>query len=261
MGKFESLQELNDMVREAVVDLLYRLADDELIMGHRDAEWTGPVFESENGPPFVSMARDEIRHAQAYYQMLHELDEPEPNMLVFGRTVRQFRCASLVSSPKGDWALSLLRRFFYDTGETVRLTTLSTGSLIPLARAAAKLLQEEKAHLAYGRRWVLRLAEAGDGNRQAMQNALAIAYPCALALFEPTEANEVLAQAGISPKEEQLCHEWESAVAPVLVQAGLEVDPGLRPVYGGRVSRHPGSLSELLGKLQRSHFLDSEAEG
>jgi ring-1,2-phenylacetyl-CoA epoxidase subunit PaaC len=261
VDKYESLRGLNDMVREAVVDLLYRLADDELIMGHRDAEWTGPVLESENGPPFASMARDELRHAQAYYQMLHELGEPEPTTLIFERAARQFRCASLVSSPKGDWALSLLRRFFYDTGETVRLTTLSIASLTPLARAAARFLEEEKAHLAHGREWVLRLADAGDGNRQTLQNALAIAYPCALALFEPTEANEVLAQAGISPKEEQLCHEWESAVAPVLVQAGLEVDPGLRPVYGGRVRRHPGSLSVLLGRLQRSRVFDSEAKG
>ena len=43
----------------------------------------------------------------------------------------------------------------------------------------------------------------------------------------------------------------ESAVAPVFAVANLEVDPALRPVYGGRVGRHPRSLSEILDQLPR----------
>ena len=251
MDTIESLQALDGMVREAVVDLLYRLADDELIMGHRDSQWTCPASVPAEDLPFASMARDEIGHAQAYYQMLHELGEPDPNTLMLRRQARQFRCASLVSSPKGDWALELLRQFLYHAAKTVRLTAMSTGALVPLARLAQKLLGDEKAHLAHGRSWVLRLATANEENRRILQDALAIAYPCALALFEPTEADEVLVQAGICPKEDQLGHEWESAVAPVFTEAGLEVDPGLRPLYGGRVGRHPQSLSKILDQLPR----------
>lgn len=255
VNTFSSLETLDDMIREAVVDLLYRMADDELIMGHRDLEWTGPASVPDAEINFASMARDELRHARAYYQMLYELGEPRPQKLMLARQPRQFRCASLVSSPEGDWALGLLRRFLYGVGETVRLTELAAGSLAPLARLAATFLDEEKVHLAQGRKMVLRLA-SDESNRQTMQSALAIAYPCALALFEPTEADEVLAQAGISPKEEQLGHEWESAVAPVLAEAGLEVDPGLRPVYGGRVGRHPQSLSKILDLLRRQPSVD-----
>ncbi|MBU0719176.1 MAG: phenylacetate-CoA oxygenase subunit PaaI, partial [Planctomycetes bacterium] len=81
------------------------------------------------------------------------------------------------------------------------------------------------------------------------QDVLAEVYPHALGVFEPTEADEVLAQAEICPKEEHLRPEWESAVAPVLNDAGLEAWPSWRPVYGGRVGRHPAALDELLASF------------
>ena len=112
----------------------------------------------------------------------------------------------------------------------------------------------------HGRTWVLRLGRGTEESREKMQRALALAYPCALALFESTEADEVLAQAGICPREEQLRREWESAVAPVLEQAGLIVDPSLRPVNGGRVGRHSESLSQLIESLQLVHSIDPTAK-
>ena len=71
--------------------LLYRLADDELIMGHRNSEWTGigPVLEEDIA--FASMAQDEIGHAYAYFRLLYDLGEPEPDKAAFGRTIEQFR--------------------------------------------------------------------------------------------------------------------------------------------------------------------------
>ena len=49
MDHYQSLEGLPGGLRHAVVDLLYRLADDELIIGHRDSEWTGlaPILEED----------------------------------------------------------------------------------------------------------------------------------------------------------------------------------------------------------------------
>ena len=260
MKPIETLDALESMTRDAVIDLLYRMADDELVIGHRDSEWTGlaPILEGDIA--FSSMAQDEIGHAQAYYEMLHALGEPDPDTLAFTRKAREFRCASLVSLPKRDWAFSVMRQFLYDAAETVRLTALAAGTLVPLAQLTTKLRGEEKYHLMHGRTWVLRLGRGTEESREKMQRALALAYPCALALFESTEADEVLAQAGICPREEQLRREWESAVAPVLEQAGLIVDPSLRPVNGGRVGRHSESLSQLIESLQLVHSIDPTAK-
>jgi ring-1,2-phenylacetyl-CoA epoxidase subunit PaaC len=260
MTKLDSLDALQGIAREAVIHLLYRMADDELVIGHRNSEWTGhaPILEADIA--FSSMAQDEMGHAQAYYSMLHQLGERDPDALAFGRKPREFRCASLVSLPKGDWGFSVLRQFLYDAAETVRLTAFVNSSLIPFAQLAGKLRGEEKYHLMHGRNWVLRLGNATDDSHQKMQAALDYAYPHALGLFEPTEYDEPLAQAGISPREEELKRQWESAVAPVLSDAGLTVPDGMPPIYGGRVGRHPDALKELLDKMQLVYNIDPAAK-
>ena len=61
----------------AIKDLLYKLADDQLILGHRNSEWTGfgPILEEDIA--FSSMAQDKIGHSLAFYTLLQELGEAE----------------------------------------------------------------------------------------------------------------------------------------------------------------------------------------
>lgn len=258
--QWDSFQALTGPVRDAAKNLLYRLADDELVIGHRNSEWTGhgPVLEADIA--FSSMAQDEIGHAQAYYRMLHELGEADPDNLAFGRGYRQFRCASLVSLPRGDWGFSVLRQFLYDAAESVRLSALAAGSLVPLAQMAAKLRGEEKYHLMHGRTWVLHLGDATEESHARMQAALDQLYPQAMGLFEPTEFDVVLAQAGICPREDDLQREWGSAVVPVLRAAKLRIPEHAVPVYGGRVGRHPAPLKELVEQMQSVFQLDPAAK-
>ncbi len=260
MKTFDTLADLDALSRQAVIDLLYRLADDELVIGHRNSEWTGhgPILEEDIA--FSSMAQDEIGHAQVYYQMLHQLREADPDSLAFGRKARQFRCASLVCLPKGDWAFSVMRQFLYDSAESVRLAALAESTFKPLAQLARKLRGEEKYHLMHGRGWILRLGDATAESHERMQKALDELYPHALGLFEPTEADEPLAQSGIAPREKEMRTQWESAVAPALTAAGLSVPENTPPIYGGRVGRHPAALAELLEQMQLVYNIDPKAK-
>ena len=53
----------------AVKELLYKMADDQLILGHRNSEWTGfgPLLEEDIA--FSSMAQDKVGQSQALYQL------------------------------------------------------------------------------------------------------------------------------------------------------------------------------------------------
>ena len=51
-------------------ELLLGLADDELIVGWRDSEWTGIAPALEEDVAFSSIAQNEIGHARAVYQLL-----------------------------------------------------------------------------------------------------------------------------------------------------------------------------------------------
>ncbi len=257
---FETLDSLTGAVRRAVIDLLFRMADDELIIGHRNSEWTGhgPILEEDIA--FSSMSQDEIGHARAYYEMLHALGEGDPDALAFGRKVRQFRCASIASLPKGDWAFTVVRQFLYDSNEHVRLTALSASSFVPLAQLARKLRAEEKYHLMHGRTWVLRLGRATDESAQRMQKALDELYPHALGLFEPVESDEPLSRYGICPTERELRTQWESAVFPTLSAAGLKARDNTPPVFGDRFGRHSSVLAELLEQMQSVFNIDPTAK-
>jgi 1,2-phenylacetyl-CoA epoxidase catalytic subunit len=55
---------------KAIKELLFKMADDELIIGHRNSEWTGlsPILEEDIA--FSSIAQDKIRrlwHYTAYF--------------------------------------------------------------------------------------------------------------------------------------------------------------------------------------------------
>src|SRR6187455_1748252 len=52
------------------VGLLLQLADDELILGWRNSEWTGIAPFLEEDVAFSSIAQNEIGHARALYELV-----------------------------------------------------------------------------------------------------------------------------------------------------------------------------------------------
>lgn len=243
---------------QPVKTLLLRLADDELVIGHRAAEWTGhaPILEADIA--FSSMAQDELGHAQAYYTLLHDLGEADPDQLAFRRGPAEFRCAQLVELPRGDWAFSAARQFLYDAAETVRLAALTHSSYPPLAQAARKFAGEEKYHWLHGRTWVAHLGGAGGEARRRLQAGLDEAFPYALGLFETTEADAAIAAAGLQAPESQLQQEWLALLTPVLTAAGLSV-PEAAPRLGGRRGTHTTHLAALLDDMQLVFRSEPEA--
>lgn len=156
--------------------------------------------------------------------------------------------------------MCILRQFLYDTAESVRLAALSAGSFLPLAQLATKLRSEEKYHMMHGRSWILRLGNSTQEAHEKLQTALYALYPHALGMFEPTEADETLAQLEICPREVELRKQWESAVAPVLADSGLSIPEAPQPIFGGRVGRHPDALKELVTAMQSVFQLDPTAK-
>src|SRR5437762_4799446 len=68
--------------------LLLELADDELIVGWRDSEWTGIAPTLEEDVAFSSIAQNEIGHARAAYELLGD----DADALAFDRRPEEYRC-------------------------------------------------------------------------------------------------------------------------------------------------------------------------
>lgn len=274
---------LNPPTKAALIDLLYRLGDDSLIIGHRNSEWTGigPILEEDIA--FSSMAQDKIGHALAFYTLLHELGEPDPDTIAYARGPERFRCCSLVTldvfgdgkaapppalsnNPvrdrvvaQGDWAISLVRQFYFSEADAVRMAALEQSAYAPLAHLARKLRGEIKYHTLHARTLLPRLGRATAESRGRLQTAVNALFPHALGMFEPTRHDAALAAAGIAPAEPELCERWQCEIAPIMDRSGLVIPARSSPVYGGRTGTHLPELAEVLDALQKVYRLDPAA--
>jgi ring-1,2-phenylacetyl-CoA epoxidase subunit PaaC len=243
---------------------LYAIADDEMLIGHRDSEWTGlgPILEEDIA--FSSMAQDELGHALVWFKLLESLGEPDPDRNAFLREASGWRNARFCELPRGDYAFSLVRQYLFDLAEVVRYDALKQSPWSPMAEAATKLRQEEKYHLLHGRAFVERLGKAGGESKQRLQTALDTLMPYAMGLWEAPEGEAVLVEAGILPSSQQLQSLWLEAVRSRFEAAELVVPEAKTPsdnlTLGGRRGEHGEDLDEILDALQSQFRTDPEAE-
>lgn len=246
----------------AVKELLYKMADDQLILGHRNSEWTGlgPILEEDIA--FSSMAQDKIGQAHALYQILHELGEGEPDTVAFMRNAEQFHSCHLVEIPIGEYDFSLMRHFLYDKAEQIRFELLSNSSFEPLAQVARKFRGEIKYHVMHADSWVKLLGKGNEESHGRMQEALNQAFPMALGIFEEGPYEEALQEAAIFEGEKHLRALWLEAIKPVLQAAHLAIpgDVDDSSAFGGRYGRHTEYLQPLLDEMTEVFRIDPAAE-
>jgi ring-1,2-phenylacetyl-CoA epoxidase subunit PaaC len=233
----------------ALAAYLLALADDELILGHRDSEWTGHAPILEEDIAFANLAQDEIGHAILWYGLLRDLAGGEPDHLVYFREADEYRNAQLVELPRGDWAFSMLRQYLFDAAEAQRLPLLSASSYLPLAQAAAKVRTEELYHIRHTQAWIERLAQGTEESHRRVQAALDLLWPFALQLFEPLPGEAELAAEQVVPASRAVRQPWLQAVVPFLGAASLAVPETVETTATSR-EMHSPHLADLLADMQ-----------
>ncbi len=134
---------------------LLEIADDELVLGWRDSEWTGIAPTLEEDVAFSSIAQNEIGHACAIYELLGE----DPDALAFDRDPAEYRSAPLVELRLLDWAHAIARRVLYEEADRVRIRALLGSEDPAVAALATKIDREETYHRAHARLWADRLGD------------------------------------------------------------------------------------------------------
>jgi ring-1,2-phenylacetyl-CoA epoxidase subunit PaaC len=137
-------------------ELLLQLADDELVLGWRDSEWTGIAPFLEEDVALSSIAQNEIGHARAMYELLAD----DADALAFDRSPAEYVCAPLVELRLvPDWARTIARRVLYEAADELRLEQLKGSSDEAIAGLAAKIDREEAYHRMHAQMWADRLAD------------------------------------------------------------------------------------------------------
>ena len=205
------------------VELLLALADDELVIGHRHAEWTGWAPYLEEDLAFSSIGQDEMGHARLLYEIAEPLAGKDPDALALGREPDEYRHAILCERPNGDWGFTIARQYLYDTADDVRLAALEKSSFLELAAAARTIRLEERYHLEHAHQWFRRFAEGPVEARQRFAQGLESAVGEALALFEtlPGE-DQLLADEVLTRSSEDLLGDWLGVLGDALEEGSLD---------------------------------------
>lgn len=250
------------MNETALKELLYKIADDQLILGHRNSEWTGfgPLLEEDIA--FSSMAQDKIGQSHALYQMLQTLGERDPDTVAFTRNASQFHNCILTELPNGEYDFSLIRHFLYDTAEAIRFEMLSESSYQPLADISKKIRAELRYHTLHANTWMKQLGSATEESISRLQNSLNIAIPYALGMFEESPYENELISNKIFGGEQTLKDRWMKKVEELITQTSLQLPDWktAQPVYGGRTGKHSEYLQPLLDEMSEVFKIDPTAE-
>lgn len=246
----------------ALKELLYKMADDLLILGHRNSEWTGfgPLLEEDIA--FSSMAQDKIGQSYALYTILQTLGEREPDTVAFTRNASQFHNCILVELPNGEYDFSLIRHFLYDTAEAIRYEMLSTSSFQPVAELSRKIRAELRYHTLHASIWIKQLGSATEESIGRLQKSLDYAMPFALGMFEESPYEKDIIACGIFGGEKALKEKWMKKVEEVISQTQLHLPDWnlVTPVNGGRTGKHSEHLQPLLDEMSEVFNIDPTAE-
>jgi ring-1,2-phenylacetyl-CoA epoxidase subunit PaaC len=140
-------------------ELLLAIADDELILGWRDSEWTGIAPFLEEDVAFSSIAQNEIGHARALYELAARDLGTTADELAFDRAPEDYRCSTLVELRLPEWERTIARHVLYEQADAERLDRLKASDDAELAGLAAKIDREEIYHRLHAEMWAERLKE------------------------------------------------------------------------------------------------------
>ena len=239
--------------------LLLSMADDEVVIGWSDSEWTGIAPLLEEDVAMSSLAQDELGHAAALYDLLAAVTGGDRDAIAFDRAPADHRHARLLDHGRGDWAMTIARRALYETADAVRLEALVGGTWLPLAELAAKMQREERYHAMHVGAWLDRLAAADGEPRRRLVEALTQLGPDAGTVFTPIEGEAVLIGAGVLQDPMAVLEAtWRARLATMFRAHDLPVPPPTEEPDRGR-SEHGAAFAWLHGEMTAVRSTDPGA--
>jgi ring-1,2-phenylacetyl-CoA epoxidase subunit PaaC len=240
------------MTSPSFFSYLLRLGDDRLVLGHRLSEWCGhgPILEEDIA--LANVALDLVGEATLLLKLAGEIEGQgrSEDTLAYFRDAIEFRNALLVELPKGDFAVTIVRQFFFSVFSLLQMQALQQSGNAELAGIAAKAVKEAKYHVRHSAQWVVTL---GDGTRESHDRAQRAVddlwrYTGELFLSDDVDREVAAAHLGVDPST--LEAPWRAQVDEILSRATLTVPAVSYMQRGGRAGKHTEHLGHMLAEMQ-----------
>jgi ring-1,2-phenylacetyl-CoA epoxidase subunit PaaC len=231
---------------------LLHLADNALILGHRNSEWCGhgPVLEQDIALTNISL--DLIGQSRYLYQYAAAINGngASEDSLAFLRDARSYLNLLMLELPKGDWGFTILRQYLFSEFQLLQYKALQRSTDPQLAGIAEKGLKETSYHRRWSSEWVIRLGDGTDESHKRMQDSLAQIWPYTGEFFMPAIFEQEMAATDIGVDPSSCKQEWMMKTMAVLEEATLMIPDGSWFQKGGKDGRHTEHLGYLLAEMQ-----------
>jgi ring-1,2-phenylacetyl-CoA epoxidase subunit PaaC len=245
------------------------LADNSLILGHRNSEWCGhgPILEQDIA--LTNIALDLVGQARYLYQYAAKLINENPeathfsfdveavteDTLAYFRDNRQFKNCLLVEQPNGDWAQTVLRQFLFSAYQFPLYNALQKSTDKELAAIAEKAIKEVSYHLRWSGEWIIRMGDGTAESHHRLTQAFDELWMYTGELFIPSEEEKSLLANGISADLREVKEFWMGKVEQVFTNANLplsHIRDQKATVFqkGGKEGKHSEWLGYILAEMQ-----------
>ncbi len=239
-------------MNNSLIDYTLHLADNALIIGHRNSEWCGhgPVLEQDIA--VTNIALDFIGQARNFYQYAATLvgNEATEDSLAYLRDVPDFKNLLITELPNGDWAHTTLRQFFFSTYQYYAYQQLQQSNDATLAAIAEKSLKEVTYHLRWSSEWVIRLGDGTAESKERLLNALQELWPFTGELFLPAAYETEMFQQKTGVDLGLVKENWEKKIEAIFTEATIPVPEPTWAQQGGKTGIHTEYLGYILAEMQ-----------
>jgi len=233
---------MDSKLKPTLINYCIALGDDSVVLGHRLSEWcrNGPFLEEDLA--LTNVALDFIGRARMFYSYAAEI--------AYLRDSREYHNLLINELPNGDFAFTMARQFLVDVYDMGFFTELAQSKDPMLAAIAAKAVKESRYHLRRSEDWIKRLGDGTEESHERVQKAFEQLWGYLPELFEVSDEEQQLVDAGIAVDRSALEENWTASVHAVMREATLDVPDDDWSISGGRDGVHTEHLGFLLAEMQ-----------
>jgi ring-1,2-phenylacetyl-CoA epoxidase subunit PaaC len=256
---------------QALLDYTLHLADNALVLGQRNSEWTGhgPILEEDIAMSNITL--DLIGQARMLYQYAAQLKggDTTEDTLAYLRDAKEFRNYTLLELPhygpqvgdaegdeegdaqcELDYATTIVRNFLYSALMALVWQALQKSADTTLAEIAEKSVKEARYHLQHSSDWLVKLGDGTDESRQRTQAALDHLVPYTQEFWTQSLVERAAIEQGFGVDVASLRADWDATVDRAVSEATLSRPAMVGKVTEGKLGNHSEHLEHLLAEMQ-----------
>ena len=227
-------------------EYLVRLGDDRLVLGHRLSEWCGhaPILEEDIALANISL--DLIGQANLLLEQAGKAEGKgrDQDALAYFREATDYRNILMVELPKGDFAFTIARQFFFSVFNYLQMEALTRSQHTDLSGIAAKAMKEAKYHARHSADWMVTLGDGAAESHRRIQEAVDELWRFTGEMFIADDVDRAVLDPSTIEKT------WRAQVDEVMKRATLTIPETKYMQRGGREGKHTEHLGHMLTEMQ-----------